>query len=46
MDAELLNLRAALNEKDLELIELREQHVHLVVGSLLDAKGRVRWVAR
>lgn len=32
---QLLKLRAALNEKDLELIELREQHVQLVVRSLL-----------
>jgi hypothetical protein len=28
---ELLGLKAALNEKDMELIELREQHMQLVV---------------
>ena len=28
---QLLSLRSALNEKDLDLIELREQHVALVV---------------
>lgn len=29
---QLLTLRSALNEKDLDLIELREQHVALVVS--------------
>eukprot|EP00198_Chlamydomonas_reinhardtii_P000169 XP_001689504.1 predicted protein [Chlamydomonas reinhardtii] len=42
MDAELLNLRAALNEKDLELIELREQHVHLVART---HEARNNWEA-
>lgn len=32
---QLLVLRAALNEKDLELLELREQHVALVVRPVL-----------
>lgn len=31
--AQGLKLRSALNEKELELIELREQHVQLVVSS-------------
>ncbi len=33
---QLLELRSALNEKELELIELREQHVQLVVRGKLD----------
>ena len=28
----MIRLKAALNEKDMELIELREQHMQLVVG--------------
>ena len=37
---QLLALRSALNEKDLDLIELREQHVTLVVSH-----AWVSWIA-
>jgi hypothetical protein len=30
---QVIRLKAALNEKDMELIELREQHMQLVVSS-------------
>ncbi|GFH22908.1 uncharacterized protein HaLaN_20439, partial [Haematococcus lacustris] len=39
---ELLSLRSALNEKELELIELREQHVQLVARS---QEARTNWEA-
>lgn len=34
---QVIRLKAALNEKDMELIELREQHMQLVVSSSLEA---------
>ena len=38
----LLQLQSALNEKDLELLELREQHVQLVARS---QEARINWEA-
>jgi hypothetical protein len=37
---QVIRLKAALNEKDMELIELREQHMQLVVSS---SKHDYRW---
>lgn len=32
---QVIRLKGALNEKEMELIELREQHMQLVVGTRL-----------
>jgi hypothetical protein len=34
---QVIRLKAALNEKDMELIELREQHMQLVVSKMCQA---------
>jgi predicted nucleic acid-binding Zn finger protein len=36
---QVINLKAALNEKEIELLELREQHMQLVVRSRASAGG-------
>lgn len=38
---QVIRLKGALNEKEMELIELREQHMQLVVS--MDSKGLTSW---